>query len=159
MANKKSIPEHLKGRVVPHLVVDNAAEALDFYKKAFDANEAYRAPVPNGEKIMHAEFTVAGSTIYICDDFPEFGGKARSPKALGGSPFNLHFFVDDVDSAVAKAEAAGAEVTMKPEDTFWGDRYGKVRDPYGHEWSFATPIRDVSPEEMVEAAKKFFGGE
>lgn len=160
MADKKPIPEHLKGRVIPHLVVDNAAEAIEFYKKAFDATESYRAPMPNNDpRIMHAEITINGATIYLCDDFPEFGGKARNPKALGASPFNMHFCVDDVDAAVNRARAAGAEITMEPADTFWGDRYGKVKDPFGHEWSFATPIRDVSPEEMTEAAKQFFSGE
>ena len=142
---------------VPHLVVDGCAKAIEFYKQAFGATEVTRMPAPDGQRLMHAEICVDGRPIYLCDDFPEFcGGKARTPTALGGSPVNIHRYVTDCDAAIDRAAQAGGTVSMPAQDMFWGDRYGKVTDPFGHEWSFATHIKDLSPEEMAEAAATAF---
>ncbi len=143
--------------LIAHLVVDDAAGAIEFYKKAFGAEEIMRCPTPDGKKIMHAELTIGGRPIYLGDDFPEYsGGQSRTPKALGASPFNIHQFVEDCDEAIKRAEEAGATVTMPAADMFWGDRYGTVDDPYGHRWAFATHISDPTPEEMAAAAEAMF---
>ncbi len=144
-------------RVIPHLVCKGAADAIEFYKKALGATEICRMPAPDN-RLMHAEIKVGNSMIFICDDFPEFcGGAERNPIALKGTPATIHFYVEDVDAAVKQAEDAGATVTMPAADMFWGDRYGIVQDPYGHTWSFATHIKDMTPEEMNEAAAAAFG--
>ena len=150
------IPEGHEG-LLPHIVVDNAAEAIEFYKKAFGAEEIMRSVAPDGKRLMHAELMIGGRPIYVCDDFPEYcAGQSRTPKALGASPVTIHQYVRDCDAAIKRAEQSGATVTMPAADMFWGDRYGKVTDPYGHEWSFGTHIADPSPEEMAEAAKAEF---
>lgn len=133
--------ERPKG-VVPHLVVNGADAAIAFYKKAFGAEEMLRMPAEDGKRLMHAEIRVGGSPVYLCDDFPEYcGGKSRHPNALGGTPVTLHQYVPSVDEAIKRAGDAGAAVTMPAQDMFWGDRYGQVTDPYGHVWSFATPLK------------------
>ncbi|ORA27291.1 VOC family protein [Mycobacterium aquaticum] len=140
--------------VLPHLVVDDAAAAIDFYVKAFGATELGRVPGPDG-KLIHAALTINGSTVMLNDDFPEFnGGKSTTPKALGGTPVTIHLTVTDVESKFAQAVDAGAEVIMPLEDQFWGDRYGMVRDPFGHQWSLGQPVREVSPEEIAAAMQK-----
>jgi PhnB protein len=127
--------------VVPHLVVSGGAAAIDFYKKAFGAEEIMRMPAEDGKRLMHAEIRIGPSTIYLADDFPEFcGGKSRSPASLGGTPVTIHQYVRDCDAAIKRAADAGATVTMPAQDMFWGDRYGQVKDPFGHQWSFATPL-------------------
>ena len=142
--------------VIPHLVCDPCAEAIAFYKKAFGAEEINRAPAPDG-RIMHAAIRIRNSIIFLVDDFPEYcGGKATSPKALHGTPVTIHQFVEDCDAAIDRAQKAGATVTMPAADMFWGDRYGTVTDPFGHNWSFATHIKDLSPEEMQAAMKEAF---
>lgn len=139
--------------VIPHLVVDDAAAAIDFYVKAFGATELGRVPGPGG-KLIHAALTVNGSTIMLNDDFPEFsGGKSTTPRALGGTPVTIHLTVTDVEEKFARAVAAGAEVIAELEDQFWGDRYGVVRDPFGHHWSLGQPVREVSMEEIEQAMK------
>ncbi|MUL85840.1 MULTISPECIES: VOC family protein [unclassified Mycolicibacterium] len=139
--------------VTPHLVVDDAAAAIDFYVKAFDATELGRMPGPDG-KLVHAALTINGSTVMLNDDFPEFNdGKSTTPRALGGTPVTIHLTVTDVEAKFAKAVEAGAEVVMPLEDQFWGDRYGMVRDPFGHQWSLGQPVREVSPEEIAQAMK------
>lgn len=157
MPKTQAIPEGCEGIIV-HLVVDNAAKALDFYTKAFGAEELTRAATPDGSKVMHAEMRIGKSIVYVADDFPEWTGASRTPKALGGSPLNIHQYVPDTDAAVARAKKAGATITQEPEDMFWGDRYAKLRDPFGHEWTFATHMRDVSPAEMEKAALEMFSG-
>lgn len=143
--------------LIAHLVVDNATAAIDFYKQAFAAEEVCRMNSPDGGKIMHAELTIDGKPFYVCDDFPEYcGGKSRTPQSLGASTCTLHRYTPDCDAAIERAAAAGATVTAPPTDTFWGDRYGKVTDPFGHEWSFATHLSDPTPEEMAAAAKATF---
>ena len=140
--------------VTPHLVVDNAAAAIDFYVKAFDAVELGRVPGPEG-KLVHAALQINGSTVMLNDDFPEMsGGKSMTPTALGGTPVTIHLTVTDVDVKFQKAVDAGATVVMALEDAFWGDRYGVVQDPFGHQWSLGQPVREVSMEELAEAMKQ-----
>ena len=137
--------------VTPHLVCEGAADALEFYKKAFNAVEVMRMPGANG-KLMHAAMTIGDSNVMLADDFPEYGG--LGPKALKGSPVTLHLVVPDVDASFKQAVDAGATVRMEPADMFWGDRYGQVTDPFGHHWSIATHIKDMTPEEMMAAMKQ-----
>jgi uncharacterized glyoxalase superfamily protein PhnB len=136
--------------VTPHLICAGAADAIEFYKKAFGAVETARLPGPQG-KIMHAMLRIGDSALMLVDEMPEWG--ALGPKALKGSPVTIHLYVDDVDAFAARAVKAGAKITMPVEDMFWGDRYGKLEDPFGHHWSLATHLRDVSPEEMQQALK------
>jgi uncharacterized glyoxalase superfamily protein PhnB len=136
--------------VTPHLICAGAADAIEFYKKAFGAVETARLPGPQG-KIMHAMLRIGDSALMLVDEMPEWG--ALGPKALKGSPVTIHLYVDDVDAFAARAVKAGAKITMPVEDMFWGDRYGKLEDPFGHHWSLATHLRDVSPEEMQQAMK------
>ena len=146
----KPIPEHMHS-VTPHLVVAGAANAIEFYKKAFGATEEARLPGPGG-KIMHAMIRIDGSAIMLVDEMPEWG--ALGPKALKGSPVTIHLYVEDADAFVARAVKAGAKVTMPVADMFWGDRYGKIEDPFGHQWSVGTHVRDVTPEEAEQAMKE-----
>ena len=146
----KPIPEDMQV-VTPHLVCAGAANAIEFYKKAFGATEEARLPGPGG-KIMHALIRIGGAAIMLADEMPEWG--ALGPKALKGSPVTIHLYVSDVDAFVARAVKAGAKVTMPVDDMFWGDRYGKLEDPFGHHWSVGTHVRDVSPEEMQQAMKQ-----
>jgi PhnB protein len=130
--------------LVPHLVVSDGAAAIEFYKKAFGAQETMRMPAEDGKRLMHAQLRIGESTLYLADDFPEFcGGKPRNPKALGGTPVTIHQYVRDVDASIKRAADAGATVVMPAADMFWGDRYGQVNDPFGHNWSFATPLAQV----------------
>jgi PhnB protein len=135
----------------PHLVVDDAAAAIDFYVKAFGATELGRVPHPDG-RLVHAALNLNGSTVMLNDDFPDFNeGKSSTPKALGGTPVTIHLQVPDVESAFQRALDAGAVVVAPLEDQFWGDRYGVVRDPFGHHWSLGQPVREVSPAEIAAA--------
>jgi PhnB protein len=128
--------------VTPHLVVDGAAEAIEFYKAAFGAEEIQRMPAEDGKRLMHAAITINGGIVMLMDDFPEYAdGQRSTPQALGGSPVTLHLQVADVDAAFKRAVDAGATVVMEVADQFWGDRYGQVKDPFGHSWSLASPIR------------------
>ena len=132
----------------PHLTVDGAAAAIDFYVKAFNAVELGRVPGPDG-KLIHAAVQINGATVLLNDDFPEMsGGKSMTPTALGGTPVTIHLTVNDVDSRFQQAVDAGATVQVPLEDQFWGDRYGVVRDPFGHSWSLGQPVREVSQEEI-----------
>lgn len=134
--------------VTPHLVCDGAANAIAFYVKAFNAVELARLPGPEG-KIMHAQIRIGDSYVMLVDEMRDCG--ALGPKTLKGSPVTLHLYVEDANAVFAQAVAAGASVKFPMEDMFWGDRYGVVEDPFGHNWSIATHIRDVSPEEMKQA--------
>ena len=161
MAEKqvRAIPEGREG-VMAHLVVDGCAEAIEFYKKAFGAEELERSPAPDGKRLIHAEVRIGGTVVYLVDDFPEYaGGQSRHPKALGGSPVTLHRYVEDIDGSMERALEAGATVKMPAMDMFWGDRYGIVTDPFGHDWSFATHIADPTKEEMEAAAAAMFAGD
>jgi PhnB protein len=134
--------------VTPHLVCAGAAKAIDFYKQAFGAEETARMPGPDG-RLMHAAVKIGDSQVMLVDEMPEWG--ALGPKSLKGSPVTIHLYVEDVDGFVARAVKAGAKVTMPVADQFWGDRYGKLEDPFGHHWSVATHVRDVSADEMKKA--------
>jgi PhnB protein len=141
----------VKPLVAPHLVVDDAAAAIDFYVKAFGATEYGRVPHPDG-RLVHAALDINGSMVMLNDDFPEYSdGKSSTPKALGGTPVTIHLQVVDVESAFQRAVDAGATVIAPLEDQFWGDRYGMIRDPFGHHWSLGQPVRTVSPEEIAAA--------
>jgi PhnB protein len=134
--------------VTPHLVCAGAAKAIEFYKRAFGAEECARLPGPDG-RLMHAAVKIGDSHVMLVDEMPEWG--ALGPKSLKGSPVTIHLYVDDVDAVVARAVKAGAKVTMPVADQFWGDRYGKLEDPFGHHWSVATHVREVSMEEAQKA--------
>ncbi len=153
MPNVKPIPDGMH-TVTPHLVCAGAAAAIEFYKKAFNAVEEARLPGPEG-RIMHAMIRIEGSAVMLVDEMPEWG--ALSPKSLKGSPVTLHLYVKDTDAFVARAVAAGAKVTMPVADAFWGDRYGKIEDPFGHHWSVGTHIRDVSMEDAQRAMQQMGG--
>ena len=144
--------------LTPHLCVSPADEAIKFYEKAFGATLLFRADTPDGRRILHASMQLPnGGTFFLNDDFPEFtGGTKSSPQALGGSPVTLHVDTPDVDAVYKRVVDAGAKVEMPLDDQFWGDRYGSVIDPFGHRWSIATHKRDVSEEEVSEAAKEMF---
>jgi PhnB protein len=149
MANKpKSIPDGYHS-ATPYLIVNDAAAAIEFYKKAFGATELMRMPKPNG-KIGHAEIKIGDSPIMLADEAPEAG--ARSPRTIGGSPVSILLYVDDVDSTFTKAVNGGAKVQRPVADQFYGDRTGGVEDPFGHLWYIATHVEDVSPEEMKKRA-------
>ncbi len=140
--------------VTPHLVCAGAADAIEFYKKAFDAIEMGRLSEPKG-KLIHASIRIGDSVVMLVDEFPDWG--KPGPKSLKGSPVTIHLYVEDVDAIFERAVGAGAKVTMPLEDTFWGDRYGVLEDPFGHHWSVATHIRDMTREEIQQAAQKMFG--
>ena len=149
----KAIPDGYY-TVTPHLVVKDAGGAIEFYKKAFGAEEVFRMPGPGG-KVMHAELKIGNSHVMINDEMPSFG--ALGPQSIGGTPVTLHLYVNDVDSTFKRAISAGAKEEMAVADMFWGDRYGKLVDPFGHKWSVATHKEDVSPEECARRMEKEFG--
>jgi uncharacterized glyoxalase superfamily protein PhnB len=144
----KGCPEGMH-TVTPYLTCVGAAEAIEFYKKAFNAMELARLPGPDG-KIVHAMIRIGDSTLMLADEFPEM--ESFSPKSLKGSPITIHLYVGNVDAFVSRAVEAGAKITMPVADMFWGDRYGQIEDPFGHKWSVATHIRDVTPEELERGA-------
>jgi len=150
----KSIP-HWYPRVTPYLAIDGAAAAIEFYKKAFGANERMRMGGAEG-KIGHAEIEIEGGLIMLADEYAPMN--FRSPKTIGGSPVMIHIYVADVDAFFARATAAGAEVLRPPADQFYGDRSCTIRDPFGHAWSVATHVEDVSPQEMEKREAKMAGG-
>lgn len=138
--------------LIPHLVCSPCCEAIEFYKKAFGAEEIYRMPAPDGRRIMHAQIRIGKSFVFLNDDFPEYcGGKSSTAIALKGTPVTIHHYVENCDAAIKRAADVGASVLMPATDMFWGDRYGMVSDPYGHKWSFATHQKDLTPEEMKAA--------
>ena len=150
MATVKPIPDGMHS-VTPHLICAGAAAAIEFYKKAFGAEEKGRIPGPDG-RLMHAAIGIGDSTVMLVDEMPEWG--ALGPKALKGSPVTIHLYVENADAFVERAAKAGAKVTMPVAEQFWGDRYGKIEDPFGHHWSVATHVRDKSKEEMEQAMKQ-----
>jgi uncharacterized glyoxalase superfamily protein PhnB len=149
----KPIPEGFYS-VTPHLIVRNAAQAIAFYKQAFGAQELSRMPSPDGKALMHAEIKIGDSIIMLCDEFPQWN--TLGPQSRGGSTVGIHIYVQDADALFSQAIAAGATVKMPLEDTFWGDRFGKVTDPFGHEWSIATRKCDLTPEELQRGAQAYF---
>ena len=149
MSKVKAIPDGMHS-LTPHLVCRGAADAIDFYGRAFGAIELFRLPGPDG-RLVHACVLIGDSQLFLVDEMPEHG--ALGPRALKGSPVTIHLQVQDADAAFARAVQAGATVSMPLADMFWGDRYGRVTDPFGHSWSIATHVRDVSPDDMVAAMK------
>lgn len=146
----KSHKPEMMNPVTPHLVCRGASDAIDFYVRAFGATENGRMAGPDG-KLMNAMITLQGGSIMLVDENMMFN--LKSPQTLGGTAVSIHVFVPDVDAFAAHAEAEGAEVMMKPDDQFWGDRFCMLRDPFGHVWSFATHKFDLTPDEMHEAGK------
>ncbi len=138
--------------VTPYLICSGASAAIDFYKKAFGAKELFRMPGPDG-KLMHAEIKINDSVVMLGDEMQEMG--ITSPATLKGTAVHLMIYSKNVDKAFAQATAAGAKVQMPPADMFWGDRYCKLVDPYGHCWSIATHVEDVSPKEMARRGAEF----
>jgi uncharacterized glyoxalase superfamily protein PhnB len=137
--------------ITPFMTVRDAARAIEFYKQAFGAKEKGVMKGPEG-KVMHAELVIGDSIIMLADEFPEFG--SLSPQSTGGSGTGLHIYIEDVDSAFDRAVKAGATVEMPVADMFWGDRYGKLRDPFGHKWSIGTHKADLSMEEMKKGMEE-----
>jgi PhnB protein len=145
----KPIPDGMHS-VTPHLICAGAADAIEFYKKAFNAVEVSRMPGQNG-KLMHASIRIGDSVVMLVDEAPEWG--MLGPKALKGSCVTIHLYVDNADAFTARAAGAGAKIIMPVADMFWGDRYGQLEDPFGHRWSVGTHVRDVTPDEMKEAMR------
>jgi PhnB protein len=145
----KPIPEGYH-TLTPYIEIENAGEAIEFYKRAFGAKEQVRMDAPGG-RIGHAELEIGDSLLMLADPFPQ--SSIRTPKDLGGTTVNLFMYVEDADAVVQQAVDSGATVTRPVENMFWGDRFGIVTDPYGHTWSIATHVEDVSPEEMEERSK------
>jgi PhnB protein len=147
----KAVPEGYH-TLTPYMTVRDAARAIEFYKQAFGAVEKGVMKGPDG-KVMHAELRIGDSLFMLADEFPQFG--SLSPQSTGGSGMGLHVYVEDVDSAFDRAIGAGATIEMPVSDMFWGDRYAKLMDPFGHKWSLATHVRDMSPGEIEEAQEEF----
>jgi PhnB protein len=153
----KPIPEGFH-TLTPHLVIKGAFEAIDFYKRAFGAEEKclMRMPGPDGQvKVMHAALQIGDSRLFLADECPEYGSMGPS----GTSPVTLHVYVDDADAVFDRAVEAGALVAMPLADMFWGDRFGKLVDPFGHHWSIAQRKEDPTPEQMKERMAAFSGAE
>lgn len=149
-STSKPIPEGMRS-LTPHLVCADAIQAIEFYKQAFGATEVTKMLAPNGQ-LVHAGLRIGDSMLMLAEECPQWG--SLGPKSLNGSPVVIHLMVPDVDATVAQAVVAGATVTMPVADMFWGDRYGQLLDPFGHRWSVATHLRDMTPEEMHEAMLK-----
>ncbi len=148
----RPIPEGFHS-ITPHIVCKNAGKALEFYIKAFGAKEHFKMPGPDGS-IMHAEFQVGDSIVMMAEEMPAM--QAKSPTTLGGSPVTLHIYCDDTDAMYKQAVAAGANGVMEPSDAFWGDRYARVDDPFGHSWAIATNKEKLTPEEIAKRAQAAF---
>jgi PhnB protein len=146
----KPIPEGYHS-VTPYLAFDDASEAIEFYKTALGAKERMRMEAPGG-KIGHAELEIGDSIVMLADAFPQ--SATRPPSELGGTTAGVFLYVEDVDAVVQRAVDAGATITMDVADQFWGDRFGSIKDPFGHSWSIATHVEDVPPDEMAERAKE-----
>ena len=154
MSTVQAIPDGMHS-LTPHLVCRDAAAAIDFYVRAFGAIEQFRLHMPDG-KIIHACVQIGDSQLFLVDAMPEYG--ALGPDVLKGTPVTIHLQVPDADAVFACALAAGATVAMPLADQFWGDRYGKLTDPFGHHWSVATHVRDLSPEQIRAGAAAAMGG-
>lgn len=149
----RAIPEGYHS-ITPYLIIKNAAQAIEFYKKAFGAKETFRMEDPSAKKVGHAELKIGDSVVMLADEYPDMG--YRSPQSLGGTPVSIHLYVENVDAVVEQAVRSGAKVERPVKDEFYGDRTGTLRDPFGHVWSVATHKEDVSPEEMKRRAEAAF---
>jgi len=148
----KPIPDGYHS-VTPTLIISGASDAIEFYKKAFGANEVYRFQGPDGKSIMHAEIRIGDSAIMLCDEMPQMG--CLSPKTIGGPSGSIYLYVNDADSVFNKAVSAGAKPIVEMMDGFWGDRMGAISDPFGHRWTIATRKKDMTEEEIEKAGKEF----
>jgi PhnB protein len=149
----KPIPEGFH-TLTPHLIVRDAKRAIDFYKRAFGAQQLGQTHFTPDGKVMHATLKIGDSVLMLNDEFPDAG--TRSPQSLGGSPVTINIYIEDVDRLFNQAVSAGATIAMPLKDQFWGDRYGVVADPFGHKWSLCTHLEDVAPEELEKRAKAEF---
>jgi uncharacterized glyoxalase superfamily protein PhnB len=138
--------------ITPTLTVEDGPKALEFYQRAFGAEETLRMPGPGG-RIMHAEFRIGDSLVMLNEEMPDFG--VRGPKSLSGTPVSFYVYVKDVDSAWKRAVDAGAKPVMPLQDMFWGDRMGKLEDPFGHAWNLAQHVGDPTPEEIKRGQEEF----
>ena len=142
---------------IPHLIVGNGPAAVAFYKAAFGAEEGHQMMTPDGKKLLHGELIIDGHKIFVSDEFSASeGGSCKSPETLGGTDVRITLLVDDADATVAQVVAAGAHVLMPVQDMFWGGRYGKIVDPFGHEWGINQQLQEQSPEETESRADEFF---
>jgi PhnB protein len=139
--------------VTPYLAVEDAAAAIDFYRRAFGATERVRMPGPDG-KVMHAELEIGDSLVMLSDPFPQ--ASTTPPKELGGSSASVFLYVEDTDALYRQAVDAGGTSLMEPDDMFWGDRFASLQDPFGHTWTIATHVEDVSPEELERRSQEWF---
>ncbi len=139
---------------VPYLSVTNAQEALTFYSRVFEVEPRIALTMPDG-RLMHCEFRVGALGFFLSEELPEHGG-TPSPKSLGATTVAIHLYVDDCDAMVVRMKENGAEVLAAPEDVFWGERFARVRDPFGHEWGVTTRVREMTPAEIESAAAKLF---
>ena len=146
-------PPHGMHTATMCLTVQDSVAAIDFYKKAFDAKELFRMAGPDGKSTMHAEIIIGDSIIMLNDEFPQMS--CKSPKSVGGVSTGIYLYVNDVDATVKKATANGAKTEMPVMDMFWGDRIGNVEDPFGHKWTIATHVKDMSPEEIAKAGQEW----
>ena len=148
---------HREDQFIPELIVRNGVAALDFYKSAFGAEEVDRMTQPATGKLIHGELSLDGHKFFVCDEFPASeGGTCKSPETLGGTGVRITLQVDDADGIVGRAVAAGAHVSMPVQDMFWGARYGKIVDPFGHEWGINQQIKEQSRDATQVAANEFF---
>jgi PhnB protein len=151
---EKGVPEGFHS-VTPSLIVRDAAQAIDFYKRVFGAEEKFRMNAPDG-RVAHAEVKIGDSIVFLSDEFPEMGGNCQSPQALGGTTGGLSLYVPDVDTVFERALKAGAAQVMPVADMFWGDRYGSVTDPFGHRWAIATRKENLTAKQVEERARDFY---
>ncbi len=142
--------------VTPYLVCADASAAIDYYKRAFGAQERFRLPGPDGNSVLHACIQIGDSPVFLVDENPQWG--SFSPKSLKGTPVTIHLQVENVDDLYAQAISAGGTVKMSPADMFWGDRYGVLLDPFGHQWSIATHKQTLTHDQIVENMKTMMGG-
>jgi uncharacterized glyoxalase superfamily protein PhnB len=152
----KPIPDGYHS-VTPTLTISGASDAIEFYRKAFDAKEIYRFPGPDGKSIMHAEIRIGDSAILLCDEMPQMG--CLSPTSIGGPSGSIYLYVNDADFVFNKAVSVGAKPMMPMMDGFWGDRMGVLTDPFGHRWAIATRKKDMTPEEIQNAGAEFMKGQ
>jgi PhnB protein len=148
---------HREDQFIPELIVRGGAAALDFYKSAFGAEEVHRMAMPDSGKLLHGELTLDGHKLFVCDEFSAGeGGTCKAPETLGGTGVRITLMVDDADALVARAVDAGARVLMPVQDMFWGGRYGKIVDPFGHEWGINQQLKEQTHDETQAAAGEFF---
>jgi PhnB protein len=147
----------IKDQFIPHLIVSDGKAAIEFYERVFGAEAGHIMLAPDGKRVMHGEIVLDGHKLFVSDEFTEQeGGTCRMPQTLGGTCVRITLQTEDADAIVQRAVASGAKVIMPLQDMFWGARYGKIRDPFGHEWGINQQLLELTPEEEEAAAQKFF---